>query len=158
MTAEDFYTAWKEKSKQNEINIGKNGVIALALVLLLFQFVMGGYFACAIFAVFMVALIILSNSINKKRILTSFESSVITRGMHTICTYDQGLEILNSYEKMFVPWQSIYFVKDTPTHLIILPTCRKGVFAVNKAQYTSAELDGIIDLLRKNTTMEVSAK
>lgn len=158
MTAEDFYTAWKEKPKQNQSNISKNCVIALALAIIIFQFVAGSYYTCAIFAVFVVTLFILSDKINKKRILTSFESSVITRGMHTICTYDEGLEILNSYEKMFVPWQSLYFIKNTPTHLIIIPTSRKGVFAVNKAQYSSAELDGIIELLKKNTTMEVTAK
>lgn len=91
---------------------------------------------------------------NKKAIKTQFMSSPILTGLHTLTAYDEGLEIINSYEKMFVPWQSIYDIKDETDKLIILPTYRKGVIVIDKLSADKQELNSFMSLLLGNTGKE----
>lgn len=156
MTGEDFYLAWKERNKKSNMFDNKKYycIILIALIAAVAMIFLKSYYSAAIIVIFTALFAILTAVLNKKRVISSYEKSVVTRGVQTIKLYDEGLEILNSYEKVFVPWNKIYFVKDTPTHLIILPMLRKGILAVNKSAYACDELNEIIGRLTEKTGVQ----
>lgn len=90
----------------------------------------------------------------KKKVLKQFGSSVIPKSPHTIRLYDEGLEVINGYEKIFVTWQRIFYIGESATHIIILPTHSKGIFAINKSKFASPELDALIAQIREKTSVE----
>lgn len=158
MTAEEFYLGWKYKLKKNNRDNKKILFsIPLLIIMLLLTIYIKEYFFLFYFFLFS-GFIIFNNSIRKKSIISQFYSSPNMSGEQTVVVYDEGIEIINSYEKMFVPWQSIFAVKQDSGNLIILPTFRKGLFVISKERYGSSELDVLISALQRNVKIEEGRK
>ena len=68
--------------------------------------------------------------------------------------YDEGVELINSYEKVFAPWQSIFAVKETPEYIIILLSFSKGMAVINKQRYAGNELDSVIGTIKSKVPIE----
>lgn len=154
MTADEFYEGWKYKLKKNNY---KNRIPLLIIIFILLIPASIAYIKNAIlllYVLFSIALIVSARIMNKKAVKRQFFSSPTIKGEATLSTYGEGLEIINSYQKIFVPWQSIFSVKETEKLLIIMPTYRTGVFVISKERYSSNELNEIILLLKQNTTVE----
>lgn len=154
MTADEFYEGWKYKLKKNNY---KNRIPLLIIIFILLIPASIAYIKNAIlllYVLFSIALIVSAKIMNKKAVKRQFFSSPTIKGEATLSTYGEGLEIINSYQKIFVPWQSIFSVKETEKLLIIMPTYRTGVFVISKERYSSNELNEIILLLKQNTTVE----
>jgi hypothetical protein len=106
-----------------------------------------------IFVFYIIGLLVIL-AIRNKSLKKQFLMSPIVNGEHTIATYDEGIEIINSYEKIFAPWQSIFCVKETPKYLFIIPTYRKGVFVIDKDRYNSDKLNELISVLKIRVNVE----
>lgn len=153
MMAEDYCLAYKKR--EEKLNNNKTKIIITVLVLAvllvflnaLSVFIKNTVFAITldIFAVIYFPLFFYSK---KKRLINQFNLSAAAKSLHKIKTYDEGLEVINSYEKLFVPWKSLYYAQNTGTHLIILMTEGNGIIAVNKIAFASGELDGIIAAIK----------
>lgn len=158
MTADEFYEGWKYKLKKNNRNNKKIILLfSLLAVFLCLSIYIKEYFF--IFYLFLFAGFLIFNSfMQKKSIVSQFNSSPILAGEQTAVLYEEGIEFINSYEKMFVPWQSIYAVKQERQSLIILPTYRKGLFVISLERYKGSELDAIICALQKNVKIEEGRK
>jgi hypothetical protein len=155
MTAEEFNLGMKLKlEKNNHSNRSLSIIVAILIIFDIIIFAFSKDISSIIFFAVLLILILLSAIFRKKATQRQFNMSPILRGEHTICTYDEGLEILNGYEKIFTPWQSIFCVTETPKYLYILPTYRKGVFVINKETYKSNELDEIIATLHSRANVE----
>lgn len=102
----------------------------------------------------MAAFVFLLLFMQKKSIIQEYNFSRTLSGENTVRLYGEGIELFNSYEKIYTPWQSVFAVKETDKALIILPTYRKGVFVINKEKYKSPELERITDALRRNVRFE----
>lgn len=154
MTADDYYQGFK--LKLNDIG-DKNKRISTVIILAIFcipGIISGFTYYIAFLAIFAAVMLILMPIIQKNSIKKQFERSIILNSTHTICTYTEGLEIINSYEKIFVPWQSIYSVRLNENNLIIMPIFRKGIFVISRSRYQSSELDELINIIRTNTTVK----
>lgn len=153
MTAQDYYTAWKIKNKI--INKNTNKILFTAMTVILVIIAILSFFAVLltknlyllmyVIGYFLLYLVFIAARISgrKRTASNQFNESAVLQSMHTIRTYSEGLEIINSYEKMFVPWKSIYYVSENDTHFIILPTYAKGIIAIDKSRFASPELDRI---------------
>lgn len=152
MTAQDYYTAWEIKNKiinkdeKKRVRILLTILIAV-MVLSLLNALISKNISGFVFPFILVALMLASVAIRisgrKRTVSNQFNESAVLQSMHTIRTYSEGLEIINSYEKMFVPWKSIYYAGENDTHFIILPTYVKGIIAIDKGRFASPELDRI---------------
>lgn len=156
MTAEEFYLGWKYKLKKNNRDNKKILYLLPLLILLSIIFTKNYFFFVYFFVI--IGFIIFNNIMQKKGIISQFYSLPNMSGEQTIVLYDEGIEFINSYEKMFVPWQSIFAVKDDSGNLIILPTFRKGMFVISKERYKGSELDVIISALQRNVKIEEGRK
>lgn len=154
MTADEFYEGWKYKLKKNNY---KNRIPLLMIILIITIAATIANTKNAIILLYLllsIVLIVTFRIMNKKAVKRQFFSSPTIAGETTLCTYGEGLEIINSYQKIFVPWQSIFSVKETEKLLIIMPTYRTGVFVISKERYSSSELNEIIALLKQKTMVE----
>lgn len=149
MTARDYYTATRTRNKK--LNDSKSKIVISVLLCFCCVFLSVMLFAVTKDVVYLgicialFAAIMMFNLTNtKKTVMKTFDESPVAQSMHTIRTYNDGLEIINSYEKIFVPWQSIYMIEDTATHFVIMPTYTKGAIAIDKQKFASPQLDGII--------------
>lgn len=158
MTADDFYTGWKYKLKKNN----RNNTTGLFLLPALFVFFIMTALTKKYFFLFYIILIagftIINSAVQKKSIKTQFYSSPILTSEQTIVIYDEGIELINSYEKMFIPWRGIFAVKQDSKNLIIMPTYRKGIFVINKERYNGSDLNNIIFALQQNIRIEEGRK
>ena len=90
----------------------------------------------------------------KKSVIRQYEYSPIFSGEQTVRIFDEGVELINSYEKVFAPWQSVFAVMETPKYIKILPTFCKGIAVISKERYGGEELDGIMNALRSHIIVE----
>ena len=158
MTAQDYYNVWKIKlNKMDSIN-KKLKLLIVPLIMWLFciilfilikQYMFAGYFT-----VFIAGILCFFFSMRKNSIIKQYHQTAVVKSIHTICTYNDGLEIINSYEKIFVPWQSLYYVKNTEKYLFILPTFRKGAFAVDKSKQNADAIDELIRIIKEHIAVE----
>lgn len=154
MTADEFYEGWKYKLKKNNY---KNRIPLLIIILIITIAATIANTKNAIILLYLllsIVLIVTFRIMNKKAVKRQFFSSPTIKGETTLCTYGEGLEIINSYQKIFVPWQSIFSVKETEKLLIIMPTYRTSAFVISKERYGSSELNEIIALLKQNNKVE----
>lgn len=154
MTADEFYEGWKYKLKKNNY---KNRIPLLIIILIITIAATIANTKNAIILLYLllsIVLIVTFRIMNKKAVKRQFFSSPTIAGETTLCTYGEGLEIINSYQKIFVPWQSIFSVKETEKLLIIMPTYRTSAFVISKERYGSSELNEIIALLKQNNRVE----
>jgi len=84
--------------------------------------------------------------------------SPVLRGRHTLCIYDEGLEIINGYEKIFTPWESLFDYKEDDKRVIIMPSFRKGLIVINKQTENSGELDAFLTSLKEHMAKKEGAK
>lgn len=158
MTAEEFYEGWKYKLKKNNRNNKKTiFLFPLLAVFLCLSIYIKEYLFLFYFILF-AGFLIFNHFMQKKGIMSQFNSSPIIAGEQTAVLYEEGIEFINSYEKMFVPWQSIYAVRQDSQCLIILPTYRKGLFVISKERYKGNELDSLVCALQKNIKIEEGRK
>lgn len=154
MTADEFYEGWKYKLKKNNYKNRLPIMIIILIILIIVTIAITKSTMFLLYLFFIIALMVSARVMNKKAVKRQFFSSPTIKGEATLSTYGDGLEIINSYQKIFVPWQSIFSVKETEKLLIIMPTYRTGVFVISKERYSSNELNEIILLLKQNTTVE----
>ncbi len=151
MTADDYVLGWKYKNKKtkysNTFAIFLTLILIFAIALLSFmKIVNGGIFIVGVILLFPFFNILMTNKLRK----TEFQESPVLNGENTIKTYDGGIEIITSFEKIFVPWQSLYAAKETKENLIILPTYSNGVYVINKQKYESVNLVEITLKIKEN--------
>lgn len=154
MNADDYYIGYKFKLKKAKIREW-NFLTALILsVIALFCFIMAQkIYIGIIFFIFLMAMSFFAEAMKKTALKRQFMMSPVLTGTHTASIYDEGLEIINGYEKIFTPWKSIYAVKEDSQRLIILPTYRKGIIVINKNTENKNELDAFAENLKKYVTV-----
>ncbi|MCM1114839.1 MAG: hypothetical protein NC397_05010 [Clostridium sp.] len=158
MTAEDFYIGWKYKLKKNNRN-NASGILLLPVLILFFiLMVYTKEFFTLSYIILVVLFMLVNHALQKKSIKSQFYSSPVLTGEQTIVLYDEGIELINSYEKMFVPWKGIFSIKQDSKNLIIMPTFRKGIFVINKERYSGSDLDNMIFALQQNVKIEEGKK
>lgn len=154
MTADEFYIGWKQKIKKNNFKDKTPLLLFILFIVTALLMILTKNAFYITYLILFIALIVFTKFMNKKAITKQFYASPTVSGEATLCTYTEGLEIINSYQKIFVPWQSIFSVKETEKYLIIMPTFRTSVFVISKERYNGSELSEIIALLKQNTTVE----
>lgn len=156
MTGEEYYLGWKHKVKKG--NIQSKALIPLLILICVLVIIFGfllDFKSLSIIAVLFLLNTVLSQMlIQKKSIIQEYNFSKVLNGDNTLKIYSEGIEIINSYQKIFTPWQSIFLVKETPKYIIILPTFRKGIFVISKERYKSEALDNVLSLLKKSVKVE----
>lgn len=160
MTGEEYYLGWKYKLNKGKIQ--NRAVIPIMVLLciltIIFGFILKFETTAIIIVLFFATSVLSQLSIQKKGIIQEYNFSKVLNGDNTLRLYSEGMEIINSYEKIFTPWKSVFAVKETPENLIILPTFRKGVFVISKDRYKSDELENILSLLKNNLKIEEGKK
>lgn len=155
MNADNYCDAFRYKLKKtkrdNKIVLYS---ILIAAVMILLSILFEGAQMLYIGAVIMIFSGVLVNSVNKKSIKAQFLSSPALTSVHTLTIFDEGLEIINSYEKMFVPWQSIYDIKNDTDKITIIPTYRKGLVVIDKINADRDELNAFLSVLLSHTGKE----
>lgn len=153
MTGEEYYSGWKFKFKDERLKKIISLILAVC-VFVGFLILLKSSFTIYMIAIFMMALILFMNQSEKKSVISQYYSSPVKNNEHTICVYDEGIELINSYEKSFAPWQSIYKVKETSENIIILLSYARGIAVINKKRYFSPELDSIMNAIKSHITVE----
>lgn len=156
MTGEEYYLGVKYKmSKGDTLSGSRLFILLLNCVLLLLIGELFGFTAGAVTIIICISVFMsLQKKMQKKSVIQEYNFSRTLSGENTVRLYGEGIEIFNSFEKIYTPWQSVFAVKETDRALIILPTYRKGVFVINKEKYKSPELERITDALRRNVRFE----
>lgn len=153
MTGEEYYSGWKLKFKDERLKKIISLILAVC-VFVGFLILLKSSFTIYMIAVFMMVLILFMNNAEKKSVISQYYSSPVKSSEHTICIYDEGIELINSYEKIFAPWQSIYAVKETAENIIILPSYARGIAVISKKKYFGPELDNIMNTIKLHVKVE----
>ncbi len=150
MNEKEYYAAQKFRNKKmSKVKI--NGYIVLAIILAALV-VVGAVIKNVELLTLAVGLLIIMALflfIRRKAEASNFEISPILNAPQLI-SYNEDIEFTNSFEKILCPKFKIYAAGQTEKYLFIIATPRKGCFCINKARYSSEELDGLINIL-KNT-------
>lgn len=158
MNVQDYCKIWQVKL--NKMNDLKKRIPVLIFLIIIFcldlicLFFIKNYIIAEFIVLFFALCFVFLFTYRKKAMIKQYEQSAVAKSIYTICTYNDGLEILNSYEKMFVPWQSIYYVKNTEKYILILPTYRKGAVAIDKSRQDSDKINELISILKNHTAVE----
>lgn len=159
MTGEEYYRGWKYKCKKGSIN-KKNWIFTVILTVITVILII--VLKAGIMMYMLAALLLLSavfyNVWEKRSVINQFNCSPINSSEHTISIYEDGVELINSYEKVFVSWQSVFAVRQTPEYMIILPSFSKGIAVINKQRYAGNELDRIINIIKAKVNIEEDKK
>lgn len=152
MTPEEYYKGWKLKSKLNKTNQTAFKIVSLAGAVVLFAISFtASYGASFIFtACLLAAFPILASVMQKKTIMSEFSMSSVLNGEHSIKIYDEGIEFIGSFEKIFSTWKGVAAAKNTADYLTIIPDRKNTPFVINKNRFGGEELNRIIDVLQKN--------
>lgn len=153
MTGEEYYSGWKYKLKNDRLKKMISLILAICIFVGLLVILKSGIMIYTI-AVSMLIFILFMNNSQKKSVISQYYSSPARCCEHTICIYDEGIELINSYEKMFAPWQSIYKVKETSENIIILLSYARGVAVISKKRYFSPELENIMNTIKSHVKVE----
>ncbi|MCC8072595.1 MAG: hypothetical protein LIO62_00495 [Clostridiales bacterium] len=159
MTGDEYYLGWKTKLNMMKMrDYSFFFTAALAVLLFAVTIILKFDYAMFIFTVLILFFAILRRVTEKRSIIQEYNFSKTLSGEYTIKLYEDGVEVISSYEKIFTPWQALFAVIEKGENLIILPTFRKGVFVINKNRYSSKELDEIISSLSAHTKIKGGAK
>lgn len=159
MTGEEYYLGWKYKRAKGSINKRTPLLsIILAIILIVISIILKVDYYSYIFAVLLIVTGIFGVYMEKKSVIRQYEYSPIFSGEQTVRIFDEGIELINSYEKVFTPWQSVFAVMETPKYIKILPTFCKGIAVISKDRYRGEELDGIINAVRAHVRVEEGRK
>lgn len=157
MTGEEYYSGWKYRFKDDRLKkmIFPVFIICIFIGLLV---ILKSNIILYMIAVSMLIFILFMNNSEKKSVISQYYSSPIKNNEHTICVYDEGIELINSYEKIFSPWQSIYKVKETSEDIIILLSYARGIAVINKKRYFGPELENIMNAVKSHVKIEEGKK
>lgn len=154
MTGEEYYLAWKYRKKKLNNFLGIAFYIILAITFIALFIVL----KIDTNIIFLSAMIFIAAFIpkfaEKKAIIRGYELSVTQNTEHTIRIYDEGIELFNSYKKVFAPWKSIYAVEETDDYLKIFLNFGSGWAVINKKRYAGRELDDITEAIKKHVKTE----
>lgn len=159
MNADDYTKAFRYKLKKCrlESNALKTSVVLCLIALVCFAFAQQVLTGIIYFVVLGLFYIFISSFVTKN-IKRQFLMSPVLRGRHTLCIYDEGLEIINGYEKIFTPWESLFDYKEDDKRVIIMPSFRKGLIVINKQTENSGELDAFLTSLKAHMAKKEGAK
>lgn len=159
MNADDYTKAFLYKLEVCKLN-DKTPIIVVFLcliALICLTLLQKSYLGVIYFVLLLISLFFIQN-LKRKSIKKQFFQSPVLRGRHTLCIYDEGLEIINSYEKIFTPWESIYHFKEDDKKVILLPTFRKGVLVINKDNTDKEQLELFLNDLRHRLSCREGSK
>lgn len=160
MNAEDYAEAYLQKYKTIKLHDGTS--VTLIIFIIIFLVCLGLLakpFVGAIFTALIILYILAFTKIRKSVIKNTFYSSPSLFTVQTMRIYDEGLEIINGYEKMFTPWQSIYYFKEDAKKVTVMASFRKGTVIINKqTQENTQELNLFLDELRKHIECKGAVK
>lgn len=147
MNPDEYCQGYKFKMKKSKLGyFGLKGVLIFAVIAALcFLLAKEAGYAVLSFAVITVAGII-SEYTKSMAVKRQFSLSPVLTGLHTLTIYDEGLEIINGYEKIFAPWKSIYAFKEQDGRLIVLPTYRKGIIVLTLNKSNSELMEFVKNL------------
>ncbi len=150
MTGEEYYRGFKYKvNKTGMSDVAQIIIISAIIVIFAVLTVLKMIdFYLSVFVVLLAVFYAVQMFTNKKSVIRYYEMSPVLNDEHTINIYDEGIELINSYEKIYAPWQSVFSFKETSKELIILPTLSRGVAVINKERYASNELQNLIGVLK----------
>lgn len=155
MTGEEYFIGLKYKKKKGSMNQHLAAkAILFAILIIIASIIFKFNYMFYVFAAFFIAMGFIMEGSEKKLIIRNYTISPIQSGEHTLRLYDEGMELINSYEKIFVPWQSVFAVKETPSNIQILPTYRKGIAVISKERYGGSQLEGIMSTIRQHVKVE----
>lgn len=155
MTGEEYYIGWKYKRKKGGLNqYTALKSILFAAIIILFSILFKIEYFAYILAGMLIITGILGINLEKKSVINEYVCSPLLSGEQTVRIYDEGVELINSYEKIFAPWQSVFAVEETPQYIKILPTFSKGIAVISKERYNSGELEGIMHTIKTHIRVE----
>lgn len=159
MNADDYAEAFVYKLKKCRIDY-KTSIFLTVLcsIALICYILIDKAFLGIAFFVIIHLLNIFTENFKKKNVKQQFLMSPVLRGRHTLCIYDEGLEIINGYEKIFTPWESLYDYKEDDKKVIIMPSFRKGLVIINKQKENSGELNAFLTALKEHMAKKEGAK
>lgn len=159
MTGEEYYLGWKYKRAKGSLNSHAALIsIIFALTLIVISVFLKIDYYLYFFAGLIIVIGILGIFMEKKSVIREYEYSPILSTEQTVRIFDEGIELINSYEKVFAPWQSVFAVMETPKYIKILPTFCKGIAVISKERYKSDELDSIMNAVRLHVKVEEGRK
>lgn len=159
MTADDFEKAWEYK---NKVCLGKGRgkmILTLAVISVILSALISyfGAFYGVICVIVCCALSATAIFLRKRNIENIFRASPVFKSEFSLFTEEKGLRIINKYEDIFVEWSSLYSVRETKTHFILIPVFIKGAYAVSKEK-AGSELTNIIEDINKNMKVKEAVK
>lgn len=157
MTGEEYYSGWKCRFKNDRLKKMISLVFMICIFIGFLAILKSGIMLYMI-VVAMLIFILFMNSSEKKSVISQYYSSPIKSNEHTVCVYDEGIELINSYEKIFSPWQSIYKVKETSENVIFLLSYARGIAVINKQRYAGPELEQIMLSVKSKVKVEEGKK
>ena len=106
----------------------------------------------------MILFVIFLYAMQKKTIMRMYSTSPVCNCEHTVSVSDEGIELINSFERKFIPWQSVYAVCETPEFLLILPGRSTSSEVISRQRYASAEYDAVASAIKAHVKVEEGRK
>ena len=158
MTPREYYLGWKyRRQKHNKFEKYKfRLIIALFIIMMLIAMRINIYLF--LFAFFMILFVIFLYAMQKKTVMRMYGESPVCNCEHTVSVSDEGIELINSFERKFIPWQSVYAVCETPEFLLILPGRSTSSEVISKQRYASAEYDAVASAIKAHVKVEEGRK
>lgn len=160
MTAEEYYIGYKYKLKRGRLPdtmLISTAVMAAVMFLLAMEFELGMIYAVFL-AVTPVLMLFAEIAVKKKTVLRNFSTLPQLNAEQSIHLCEDGIKLYNSFEKIYVKWERVFAVKETPKYLIIIFSFRNGIAVIDKEKWQSEQLNEIIDALHDNTYVEEGKK
>lgn len=151
MTPQEYYLGWKFKRKQNQNASALFSFLSVAAACVFFGIYI--YLPKEVYllitAVLLAMFPVFTIWMERRTVKAEYDASPILNGTHTLRLYENGIEFLGSFEKIFAPWQSLQFVKETGNYLMIIPCQKSGIFVINKVKFAGAELNAVLSALHE---------
>lgn len=160
MTAEEYYIGYKYKLKRGRLPdtlLITTAVMAAVMFLLAMEFELGIIYAIFL-AVIPVMMLFADFAARKKAALKNYYDLPQYSEDQSIHLCEDGIKLYNSFEKVYVKWERVFAVKETPKYLIIIFSFRNGIAVIDKEKWQSEQLNEIIDALHDNTYVEEGKK
>lgn len=160
MTAEEYYIGYKYKLKKGKLPdtmLISTVIMAAVMFLLAMEFELGMFYAVFL-AVIPVIMLFAEIAVKKKTVLRNYNMLPQLNSQQSIHLCEDGIKLYNSFEKVYVKWERIFAVKETPKYLIIIFSFRNGIAVIDKEKWQSEQLNEIIDALHDNTFVEEGKK
>ena len=160
MTAEEYYIGYKYKLKRGKLPdtmLISTVIMAAVMFLLAMEFELGMVYAVFL-AVIPVIMLFAETAVKKKTVLRNYNMLPQLNSQQSIHLCEDGIKLYNSFEKVYVKWERVFAVKETPKYLIIIFSFRNGIAVIDKEKWQSEQLNEIIGALHDNTYVEEGKK